>query len=515
MKRVPFHVILIGVFPILAFLANNISEVYSFWVILRPMIVSLIGNLILFGVVWLLLRNIAKSALITTFLFTLFFSYGFLYNYLHTASIYLGRHRNLIIVYLIVLLLGLWGLKKIKDCSNLVQIVNFMSIILVLFPIIQISSYSLHKGDVQTNPGQTQNNPANLIENNPPERPDIYYLVLDSYTRGDVLKDIYDFDNSTFLDELKNLGFYIADCSKSNYALTRLSIASTMNLNYLSALDKKFNNPEEKDTLFAADWVINSFVRQQLEAIGYKTVYLSPMMFGDPFIYTPATHEYQYLDETANSAFLPVITGFEGMLLENTGLKFLIDVMPGFAHFISLDMIANFEHIRSTLFLLDSLEKITTIPGPKFVYLQVIVPHGPFIFSPDGSIHPETSEYADNITASYKKGYTDQVLYINSRILKIVKDMLSKPGTSPIIILQGDHGMRVENRMDILNVYYLPNGVDQQLYPSISPVNSFRVIFNRYFGGRFELLEDKAYYSKSEAPFYFELRPETSPACVK
>jgi len=43
----------------------------------------------------------------------------------------------------------------------------------------------------------------------------------------------------------------------------------------------------------------------------------------------------------------------------------------------------------------------------------------------------------------------------------------------------------------ILSSYYLP-GVDQDkiLFSSITPVNSFRLIFNYYFGEDYELLPD-------------------------
>jgi len=51
-----------------------------------------------------------------------------------------------------------------------------------------------------------------------------------------------------------------------------------------------------------------------------------------------------------------------------------------------------------------------------------------------------------------------------------------------------------------LNVYYLPNG-SKSLYETISPVNSFRVIFNEYFNADFELLEDKYYWESLDRPF--------------
>ena len=41
------------------------------------------------------------------------------------------------------------------------------------------------------------------------------------------------------------------------------------------------------------------------------------------------------------------------------------------------------------------------------------------------------------------------------------------------------------------------------LYPEISPVNSFRVIFNRYFGAKFELLPDRSFFSTAKFLYKF------------
>ena len=49
-------------------------------------------------------------------------------------------------------------------------------------------------------------------------------------------------------------------------------------------------------------------------------------------------------------------------------------------------------------------------------------------------------------------------------------------------------------RFNILNAYYLPDIDIGILYPHITPVNSFRVVFNQYFGTDFELLKDKNYF---------------------
>ena len=62
----------------------------------------------------------------------------------------------------------------------------------------------------------------------------------------------------------------------------------------------------------------------------------------------------------------------------------------------------------------------------------------------------------------------------------------------------------LKERLAILNAYYLP-GVDSlPLYPAITPVNSFRVVFNEYFGTAFDLLPDKMFYAPWNFPFQYD-----------
>lgn len=67
--------------------------------------------------------------------------------------------------------------------------------------------------------------------------------------------------------------------------------------------------------------------------------------------------------------------------------------------------------------------------------------------------------------------------------------------------------------MAILNAYYLPGADPASLYAAISPVNTFRVIFNQYFGGNYPMLEDVSYYSTYQAPYNFTIVPEVRPGC--
>ena len=78
------------------------------------------------------------------------------------------------------------------------------------------------------------------------ERPDIYYIILDEYSRHDALED---FDNQSFLRELERRGFYVASDAISNYTQSIRSIPSSLNMSYLDGLGQR--NPATRDDLVA------------------------------------------------------------------------------------------------------------------------------------------------------------------------------------------------------------------------------------------------------------------------
>lgn len=91
--------------------------------------------------------------------------------------------------------------------------------------------------------------------------------------------------------------------------------------------------------------------------------------------------------------------------------------------------------------------------------------------------------------------------------------LLKKTEPDPIIIIQGDTGGWHPYRQAIFNAYYLPDDSSNALYPTISPVNSFRMIMNEYFGMNYPLLPDEAYYSQQDDPFTLTLTPKLDSEC--
>jgi len=113
------------------------------------------------------------------------------------------------------------------------------------------------------------------------------------------------------------------------------------------------------------------------------------------------------------------------------------------------------EHADRQLFILDQLTKMPSQPSPKFVFIHVMVPHPPYIFAPDGTLVTDALYYREgwglpSTDAYFRQGYANQVEFISNRLPEILQTIQQNSATQPVIIVQGDHGIRDKNRMEIL-----------------------------------------------------------------
>jgi hypothetical protein len=247
-----------------------------------------------------------------------------------------------------------------------------------------------------------------------------------------------------------------------------------------------------KEGIILPSWG-NSLILQRLKNLGYTSysfenlaaghyglntdVHLSKntLMAGE-FTLSGGVNEFERLIISTTlirlAANIPSLSTVDG-LLENT-------LLGGY-----------YEHYLQSIYILDQLPRLINVEGPKFVLAHIIVPHSPYIFTPEGN-------YDNSNPGNFFPGYSNNLEFLNRRIPEILSEIIkgSKPDT--IIILQGDHGPTdwetSEQRMGILNAYYVNTEMESDLFPSISPVNSFRLISNHYFGSDYEILDDRSYY---------------------
>jgi hypothetical protein len=491
----PLYPLFFAVYPALALVGININEVEPA-VLWRPLIVVLLSAAILLVVLRLLVRDWHRAALLLSVLIFLFFTYGHLYLFLKTidvAGFIIGRHRYMVPLWLILGVLMTWGVvRKLGNPPALTPVFNLVSIFLLIYPSFQIISYSLKRA--QTQKASLQAAQAKGATLPLGYAPDIYYIILDAYGRADVLQEMFGYNNQPFLQALESKGFYVAKCSQSNYGQTMLSLTSSLNFDYLDSLTNSLTvNTDTRAPLRALGQY--NHVRRFLVSQGYNIV-----SFATNFPVSEWKDANYFLSPPPQG-----MSDFEIMLAQTSLWRAPMDMVDEPPERVSAAW-----YRRRTLFALDQLEKtVPDIPGPKFVFAHLVIPHHPFVFGPNGQelngIEAGVPKFDE-----YKVKYPDQVTYINKRILAIVDLILKSSPKPPVIIIQGDHGPApfdvIPRRMKNLNAYYFPDNT-QGLYPTITPVNTFRLIFNKYFGQQYPMLEDRSLYSAYDIPYNYEEIP--------
>lgn len=517
MAKKHFHPIFFALYPVLTLLSANVAEIPikdSF----RAILFSLLLVVLVLVFFQALLRNWSKSSLLTSLLLIVFFSYGHIYGLLAGIELWgiqLGRHSILLVVFgIVVILVGWWILFRLRDFSGVSDALNMVGLILFLMPTFSILNYFY-----QSIPVTFSTEEANVGEIKVGEEcPDIYYIILDQYAREDVLSQKYGYDNSGFIDELERLGFYVAKESTSNYHSTLLSISSSLNMDYIDWLQNIYgvdtNSNEPFGELISKNQAFMILRESGYQLVAFKSgVYRTELRDADYFI------ESKTKPADLSTSDWP-LNSFENLFLESTAARVLFDTRLIVKEKEVTPIEVGYElHRIEILHTFEHLSDFVDREGNYIIFVHIVSPHAPFVFGPNGekikhkepySLSPLGYNIGDE---DYTQMYLDQMKYINNLVLTTVKDILQKSDRPPIIIIQSDHGtagyaqksdipeLNMKERHAILNAYYFPDGKTDLLYSTISPVNTFRVIFNTYFRGEYEMLPDRNYFNPSQRQF--------------
>jgi hypothetical protein len=555
-KPLVIYPFLLAAFPILFLFTYNLGEV-SFSEIVIPLLTSLVATGLIFMVLKFTLKDSNKSSLITSTLSVLFFSFGHAHGLINTRQafflaeiiiplimvllttffLYLFLKRivkekkkrvlilfgflviplpiilflrgsifnfilrsDLLVVFFkflktyeflslvgiaVLLFVSYKTIKSKNSFDNLTKCFNYVLVILVLFSLLQAGIYYISTGSIWT--GIDENIQEEkvlpiLVDNSP----DIYYIILDGYGRADKLKEVYGYDNGGFVEMLTDKGFYVATNGRSNYASTPFSIASSLNMKYVNFLSEELGN-DSRDGRVIHQMVENNEVVNFLKARGYRFVHISSGL--DPTTHNEnADIEYNYNPFNFNE--------FDRVLIETTWLKAV--ALSLFYEQESKRILYNFEEIG----------KVPLVEEPTFLFAHFMSPHPPYLFDQQGNFVPSKMGYRlEGEVWLQKQAYINQLIFINKKTEELIDKILSQSEVPPIIIVQSDHGTKasadhpteslLKERVANLNAYYLPNGGNEKLYNSITPVNSFRLIFDFYFNSTYGLLEDKSYFPNS------------------
>jgi hypothetical protein len=509
MKRtLVIHPFMFALWPILFVYSKNLQFI-PFSQAWTSILVLLSFALMLFLLFTAILRNAMKAGAVLSLFLILFFAYGHIYSMLWEGPVtYAATNEALIqmITWATIFACGSALVLRIKSrWQDITTILNVMALTLVMISVIDIGIFEFKARTSRRDLAMETVEIAQVASVPTDTLPNIYYIILDAYGRGDVLEQAYRYDNSEFLGFLSEKGFFIADKSLANYAQTDLSLASSLNLTYLDDLATLVGS-ESWDRRPLENMIQKNAVVRFLEQHGYTIVGLA-----SGFSATDLRNSEVHIGSGRTWNELEI------RLLCSTPIPWLAIKGSVFDPYAA--------HRQKVLHTINHIADASRLPGPYFVFAHVLAPHGPFVFDEYGNeIAPQKAfdlgdgiQYDEHgqISEEYLKGYTGQLTFINSKIKSVLENLLSQSSRPTIVILQSDHGPgspldwedpdnpHLQDRFAILNAYLLPGKHSASLYEEITPVNTFRLIFNQYFGTALEQLEDESYFSTWTRPYEF------------
>jgi Sulfatase len=432
----------------------------------------------------LLLKDATKAALFSAYIMGFYLFFGALHDFLRIHSIFLHKYSILLPFFVLLTILLILYLKK---AASFHRTVLFLNALLVIYILVDCGTlvWKLNFSHARYAENQTLAQ-IPVVSCNDCAKPDIYFILFDCYNGSETLKNIYHYDNSSFDRYLEGQGFHIQKKSRSNYHDTPLSMASMLNLSYLSNMDTS-HFLESDDYTGLTGVIAKNRVAGFLYSQGYSIVNYSVFdLPGHPSV--------------AGQTFFPVKT----RLITNRTLPNYIErdlrewVEDHFedSTLLSGKRIMDFDRNNRLFLSLTKEESQKKSDKPRFIYTHIIMPHFPYFY--DSLLHRRplrdiaAHEYED---PAY---YLQYLPYTNACAEDLISTIKRNTDGKAVIIFMSDHGLRYMPDKGVWpaamfynqNAVYFPDRDYRLFYDSISAVNQFRVVFNKMFRQNLPLLKD-------------------------
>lgn len=505
-RRFAFHPLLVVAFPILFLWVHNLQEV-PFGEVAGPLVLTVGVTTVVFGAASLAFRDHRRGAVLASGLAFLMLSYGHVWDVVNRV---IAEHWILLVIWMLfgtgVVAVAFaidTHLPDLTNALNLVAVVLLVTTVVPLVPRMAGAADGVGRPVAAADPGTGVHVDTSVDR-------DIFYIVLDRYPRADNLDELFGDDNAPFIGFLEDRGFEVADASIANYPKTAHSLASSLNMRYLDHLAERDRTTGPFDIESSSwqpiyDMLQHHRVGRFLRSRGYRYVHLGT--------WWGATDDSPLADLNLRyGAASEFATAFE----HTTPL-------PAVRAVLGRDGDGDTRSLKrnSTLYQFRKLDELAAQDPvrPRFVFAHLTIPHEPYVFDAGGEIVTRQQE----AERSHRENFLGQVHYANQRVSAIVERLLDGPDEDdPIIVIQADEGphpqrYRIEEdsfvwpeasdpelleKFRILNAYHLPGLERSPVYEEITPVNSFRIIFDAYFDADLSRLPDEAHVFHDERRLY-------------
>ncbi len=486
LARVPLHPILLAAFAVLSVYAGNLAEVLPIDLggPTGPLVRAMLGASAALGACALLFRDWRRGAIVATALVAAFALFGRLGSALGEAGT--GEVIQLlgwgVLVGVAVVLAG----RLRGSLPTATMALNAFTLVLVGMTLLTIVPYESSRVAASAGSKGTPGLPVTATR--VPDR-DIYLIVLDRYGSDWSIQHRFGIPGDTLPDWLATQGFQVYPGARANYRATDFSLASVLSMRMLDEYSVRPGRTSG-DRTYARSRLQRPEVAAFLRDNGY-TYYQLGSWYGPT-----QTNELADVTLTWNED-----TEFEAVLRESTILP-VVDRLMGRTDGEGDEYR---DDARATAhFQFRQLQRLASVPGLKFVFAHILLPHPPYIFDSDGGmVVKRTAE-----TIPERELYREQLAYTDSQVRATVEALLAGPDDhDPIVVVMGDEGpflcrnvdcvddteRRLGIRFGALAAYYLP-GQPAGFFPDDhTHVNTFRGILSAYFGADLPPLPDRSY----------------------
>ncbi|MFO7675234.1 MAG: hypothetical protein R6X12_02815 [bacterium] len=483
-RRPPAHPFLVALVPVLALYLNNLDQV-ALADVLLPGLSALAIAALVYLACGFAVKPVTKAAVLASVLIFLFFTYGHVRIALKTAW---PRQSNLSGIVLLGAVVALMALafyvirrqgRTMKLASSVMDVVAVVMALTLVVPAVfsEVRATALSRGHSAPHPERSVAMPGTAGAG---ELPDIYFVVLDRYPGLETARAIYGFDNRPFLDFLRERGFYVAESSRCNYARTDMSLATTLNAEYVGPAYDSIEPRLRRRLLY--ERIQEGSVWRRLREAGYRTHHLGT--------WWRPTRANRSADVNVNHGLLSEFF----MELYKTTLLYPVGAM--------LDLDSHREQWVREQVKFAYLDTAVLTNGPVFVFAHFLLPHEPYVFARDGSYQGRLRQ----MKVGVEDGFAGQLEYTNTRLRKWIGLVLDDTSRKSVIVLQADEGphppenfaaressVTLRARLEILTAYHFPDSDYSALYQSISPVNTFRVLLAKLLGDSTQLVPDASF----------------------
>jgi hypothetical protein len=303
-------------------------------------------------------------------------------------------------------------------------------------------------------------------------QPDIYHFVFDRYGSEETLQQHYGI-REPIGGFLESHGFYVARDSFANYVSTGHSLASTFDMDYLTEL-------AADPRVFGSNWhplfamIEDNRVGRFLRGRGYEI-----RQFGSWWV---GTHH----NANADTSWSPGLSEFNMTYGRRTILMPILHLLPDTPLTMQLDW--DNGQCQRVARQIEEIKRIGEPDRPVYVFAHILVPHGPYPFTPDGRCLGQKQSEA----RGEKEGYVEQVADADSILEDRVNTLLAEDRRPSVMLVLADEGPiperdvtvpwqeasveELRSMCGILNAYPVPDADYSRLPQDISPVNSYRVL---------------------------------------